>query len=50
MIRISIEIKELQQKEDKQYITRMILETLPDWFGIESAREEYILNSSEQPF
>ena len=31
-------------------ISRTILEALPDWFGIPKAREQYIKESSEQPF
>ncbi len=31
-------------------IARQVLETLPDWFGIEESREAYIRESREQPF
>ena len=37
-----MEIKEVLLKEEKQRITREILEALPDWFGIEESREDYI--------
>lgn len=30
----------------KQNVTRLILEALPDWFGIPEAREEYIAERS----
>lgn len=35
---------------EKVAICRYILESLPSWFGIEEAREEYIRSSAEQPF
>ena len=35
-------IKEIIAAKEKQEITRTILEALPDWFGIEESREEYI--------
>ena len=31
-------------------VTRLILEALPDWFGIADAREEYIRESAGKPF
>lgn len=34
----------------KREIARMILEALPDWFGVEESREAYIRQSGEQPF
>ena len=42
-------VKEVLEKSNKQHITRNILEALPDWFGIEESREEYIRDSSETP-
>ncbi len=36
--------------EEKQAIARSILEALPDWFGIEEAREDYIRESGAQAF
>lgn len=38
-------ITEITNDLDKQNITRFILESLPDWFGIPEAREEYIQDS-----
>ena len=38
-------IKDAQQKES---ITRSILEALPEWFEIEEGREGYIRDSAEQ--
>ena len=45
-----MEIKEVLLKEEKQRITREILEALPDWFGIEESREDYIKKSAELIF
>jgi len=45
-----IDVKEIFDAEDKKRITRLILEALPDWFGIEESREEYIRDSVERPF
>ena len=36
--------------EEKQAISREILEALPEWFGIPEARENYIAESADQPF
>ena len=49
---MSKEIKIIEEKEvnQKQRIAREILEALPDWFGIPEAREQYIKESSDQPF
>lgn len=43
-------IQEITAPAQKQTITRVILEALPDWFGIEEAREDYIKTSAAQPF
>ena len=40
-------IMEIQEPAEKQRIARAILEALPDWFGIEESREEYIKDSAE---
>ena len=45
-----MEIREITTPDDKRRITRFILESLPDWFGIPEAREEYIEKSVKQPF
>lgn len=34
---------------EKQAIAREVLEALPDWFGMEDSREEYIKESGGQP-
>lgn len=43
-------IEEITAPAQKQAIARAILEALPDWFGIEEAREDYIKTSASQPF
>jgi GNAT superfamily N-acetyltransferase len=42
-------ITEEKDSDKKQKIVRQILEALPDWFGIEESREEYIAGSAEWP-
>ena len=41
-----MEIREITTPDEKRRITRFILESLPDWFGIPEAREEYIEKSA----
>jgi len=43
-------ITQVYEKDEKQKITRQVLESLEDWFGIPEAREEYIQKSAEQLF
>lgn len=45
-----MKIKQVTNDTEKQYITRSILEELPDWFGIPEAREEYIKESMSKEF
>ena len=45
-----MEIREITTPDEKQRIARFVLESLPDWFGIPEAREEYIEKSAAQPF
>ena len=45
-----MEIRQITDSSEKQSITRYILESLPDWFGIPEAREEYIAGSGGQIF
>lgn len=40
----------IQDSREKERIARRVLEALPDWFGIEESREEYIRESMDQPF
>lgn len=43
-------IVQITDSPQKQIIARKILESLPDWFGIASARETYIQESADQIF
>lgn len=43
-------IQQILDIEEKQSIARYILEQLPEWFGIEEARNEYIIESKDQVF
>ena len=43
-------IKLIEDYEVKQKIARKILEALPEWFGIEEARENYIKESTDPLF
>ena len=43
-------IKQIESDADKGSIARTILESLPDWFGIPEATEEYIADSKDRPF
>lgn len=40
-----MEIRQVIDNAEKQNITRYVLESLPNWFGIPEAREEYIKDS-----
>ena len=43
-----LKIVELTDPRKKQAAVRLILEALPEWFGIPGSREEYIADSAEQ--
>ena len=43
-------VKQIFDGDEKKRITRVVLEALPDWFGIPEAREDYIKNSVKQIF
>lgn len=43
-------IKRIEDKTEKIQIARMILEQLPEWFGIPESRENYITGSANQVF
>lgn len=45
-----MDIKQLTDDSEKQNVTRLILEALPDWFGIPEAREGYIAESADKIF
>lgn len=43
-------IQQITTDFEKKQITRSILESLPEWFGIPESREEYIEDSKEKIF
>ena len=45
-----MEIRQITDDGEKKNITRYILESLPDWFGIPEAREAYIAESDHKIF
>lgn len=45
-----MQIKQIESDAAKERITRTILESLPDWFGIPESTEEYIADSKGRPF
>ena len=45
-----MEIRQLTDSTEKQAVTRLILEALPEWFGIPEAREAYIRESAGRIF
>lgn len=45
-----MKICQVTSNEEKQRITRQVLEALPEWFGIPEARENYISESRDQLF
>lgn len=45
-----MEITQLTNAKEKQSVTKLILEALPEWFGIPEAREEYIKESVDKLF
>ncbi|MBQ1390113.1 MAG: GNAT family N-acetyltransferase [Firmicutes bacterium] len=44
-----MEIQAITDQQEKQHIVRSVLEALPEWFGIEESREEYIRKSAGLP-
>ena len=44
----ALKITELTEPRKKQDAVRLILEALPEWFGIPEAREEYVADSAKQ--
>ena len=45
-----IKVLQINDPEEKKRISRLILEALTDWFGVEQYREEYIRNSAKKPY
>ena len=43
-------IKEIFDRQEKKEISSSILEALPNWFGIQASRQEYIKESNNLPF
>lgn len=43
-------IKEVVDKEEKDAISREVLNDLPEWFGMPESTEEYIKDSQDKPF
>ena len=43
-------IQQIDSDIEKASIARTLLESLPDWFGIPEATEEYIVDSKGRPF
>ena len=41
-------IQMLNDRQEKQRVARVILEALPEWFGIPEARENYIRESADE--
>lgn len=47
---MTTEVRTIENAEEKRRICRVILEALPEWFGIPEAREEYVSESADKPF
>ncbi|HHT50023.1 MAG TPA: GNAT family N-acetyltransferase [Eubacteriaceae bacterium] len=43
-------IKEINYEQEKKEISTSILESIPNWFGIQESTQEYISESSNLPF
>ena len=41
-------VREVTERTEKEKIVRLILEALPDWFGVSESREAYIRESGSQ--
>lgn len=47
---MDIVIKEVEDKEEKEAVSREVLYDLPEWFGMPESTKEYIRESQEKPF
>lgn len=47
---MTTEVRTIESAEEKRRICRVILEALPEWFGIPEAREEYVSESADKLF
>lgn len=43
-------IRKIKNKEEKKEIARVILEDLPEWFGLPESTENYIEEGEDLPF
>lgn len=50
LVRQGMELKQINESQQKKKISADILKKLPEWFGIPEAMKEYIHHSSEMPF
>ena len=46
---MSIEVKTVIEKDEKEQVAKSVLEKLPDWFGNIEARDNYIRESRDLP-
>ncbi|MDO9577237.1 MAG: GNAT family N-acetyltransferase [Candidatus Cloacimonadales bacterium] len=49
-LEINMRIEKIADKAERSRICKLIIESLPDWFGIESANHEYIEKSADTEF
>ena len=47
---MNIKVKEIEDKLEKESVSREVLFDLPEWFGMPESTEEYIQDSQEKPF
>ena len=45
-----VQIKEIVDKNEKEFISRQVLYDIPEWFGLPESTENYIKNSKDMPF
>ncbi len=43
-----MDIRQMINNAEKQQVVRLILDALPEWFGIPESREEYIKESTDK--
>ncbi len=49
-LEINLKIKKIKKRTERSRICKEIIESLPDWFGIESSNHEYIEKSADTDF
>ncbi|WP_428417389.1 GNAT family N-acetyltransferase [Phocicoccus schoeneichii] len=47
---MELRLEEVIDKDQKARIARVILEDLPEWFGLPESMKEYVTESKEKPF